>query len=287
MKKRIFLLCCVVGLLLPTTAHGETVQVSQNDLPQALCIADYRHLYITQPSSVKEFCDLWEQWWKTGKTAELGYGESDYDITLFENENSAAVAKKRYLVYERQNKLEVEHLSTDPDTGKRIRTEEVVSVSPEIMEQIVQRLQRMYETYYNYDVFDMMRGVDLKEINELGMVLNEDVYVFQNAFIDANGTLQVSLDDWNTILSTQYGNSKNLTYKNGTIKNNALSTNIPCQNINGKIYVPLREAVSYFGHLSMDWDKQMRKAVVIEKAVFEKQQEYWEEIEKVTAEFGK
>lgn len=69
-------------------------------------------------------------------------------------------------------------------------------------------------------------------------------------------------------------------YQNGTIKNNALPTNIPCQNINGKIYVPLREAVNHFGHLTMGWDKQMRKAVVMEKAVFEKQQAYWSEIEK-------
>ena len=280
MKKRVCLLCCVVGLLLPTTAHGETAQVSQNDLPQVLCVADDRRLYITESFSVKEFCDAWEQWWKTGKPAELGYGERDYSVTLYENENSTAVAKKRYLVYERQNKIAVENLSTDPDTGKRIKTKEVVSVSPEIMEQIVQKLEGMYETYYSYDAFDMMRGVDLAEINELGMVLNKDMYVFQNAFIDANGTLQVSLEDWNTIFATQYGEMKNLIYQNGAIKNNVLPTNIPCQNINGKVYIPLREAVNHFGHLTMEWDKQMRKAVVMEKAVFEKQQEYWSEVEK-------
>ena len=117
------------------------------------------------------------------------------------------------------------------------------------MEQIVQKLEGMYETYYIYDSFDMMHGIDLAEINELGMVLNKDMYVFQNAFIDANGTLLVSLEDWNTIFATQYGNSKNLAYQNGTIKNNYLSTNISCQNINGKVYVPLREAVNHFGHL--------------------------------------
>lgn len=138
----------------------------------------------------------------------------------------------------------------------------------------------MYETYYLYDAFDMMRGVDLAKINELGMVLNQDVYVFQNAFIDANGTLLVSLEDWNAIFATQYGNSKNLIYQNGTIKNNAMSTNISCQNVNGKVYMPLREAVNHFGHLSMEWDKQMRKAVVIEKAVFQERQERWERIEK-------
>lgn len=280
MKKRICLLCCVVGLLLPTTAHGQTVQASQNDLPQVLWVADYRLLYITQPSAVKEFCDLWERWWKTGKPAELGYGECDYCITLFENENAAATEKKQYLVYERQNKIKVEHLSRDPYTGKLMRTEEVVSVSPEIMGQIVQKLESMYETYYLYDTFNMMRGVDLAKINELGMVLNEDVYVFQNAFIDTNGTLQVSLEDWNTIFATQYGEMKNLIYQNGAIKNNVLPTNIPCQNINGKVYIPLREAVNHFGHLTMEWDKQMRKAVVMEKAVFEKQQEYWSEVEK-------
>ena len=280
MKKRICLLCCVVGLLLPTTAHGETVQVSQNDLPQVLWVEDYGDIYITQPSSVKEFCDLWEQWWKTGKLAELGYGERDYSVTLYENENLTATAKKNYLVYERQNKIAVEYLSKDLETGKLIRTKEVVSVSPEIMEQIVQKLEGMYETYYLYDTFDMMRGVDLAKINELGMVLNEDVYVFQNAFIDADGTLQVSLEDWNTIFATQYGEMKNLIYQNGAIKNNVLPTNIPCQNINGKVYIPLREAVNHFGHLTMEWDKQMRKAVVMEKAVFEKQQEYWSEVEK-------
>ena len=280
MKKRICLLCCVVGLLLPTTAHGETVQASQNDLPQVLWVEDYRDLYITQPSSVKEFCDLWERWWKTGKTAELGYGEQDYKVTLYENENLTATAKKNYLVYERQNKIAVEYLSRDSETGKLIRTKEVVSVSPETMEQIVQKLEGMYETYYLYDTFDMMRGVDLAKINELGMVLNEDVYVFQNAFIDADGTLQVSLEDWNTIFATQYGEMKNLIYQNGAIKNNVLPTNIPCQNINGKVYIPLREAVNHFGHLTMEWDKQMRKAVVMEKAVFEKQQEYWSEVEK-------
>ena len=280
MKKRVCLLCCVVGLLLPTTAHGETVQASQNDLPQVLWIEDYRDLYITQPSSVKEFCDLWEQWWKTGKTAELGYGEQDYKVTLYENENLTATAKKNYLLYERQNKIAVEYLSRDSETGKLIRTKEVVSVSPEIMGQIVQKLEGMYETYYLYDTFDMMRGVDLAKINELGMVLNEDVYVFQNAFIDADGTLQVSLEDWNAIFATQYGEMKNLIYQNGAIKNNVLPTNIPCQNINGKVYISLREAVNHFGHLTMEWDKQMRKAVVMEKAVFEKQQEYWSEVEK-------
>ena len=280
MKKRVCLLCCVVGLLLSTTAHGETVQASQNDLPQVLWVEDYRDLYITQPSSVKEFCDSWEQWWKTGKTAELGYGEQDYKVTLYENENLTATAKKNYLVYERQNKIAVEYLSRDSETGKLIRTKEVVSVSPEIMGQIVQKLEGMYETYYLYDTFDMMRGVDLAKINELGMVLNEDVYVFQNAFIDADGTLQVSLEDWNTIFATQYGEMKNLIYQNGAIKNNVLPTNIPCQNINGKVYIPLREAVNHFGHLTMEWDKQMRKAVVMEKAVFEKQQEYWSEVEK-------
>ncbi|WP_301010155.1 hypothetical protein [Anaerotignum lactatifermentans] len=280
MKKRVCLFCCVVGLLLPTTAHGETVQASQNDLPQVLWVEDYRDLYITQPSSVKEFCDSWEQWWKTGKTAELGYGEQDYKVTLYENENLTAAAKKNYLMYERQNKIAVEYLSRDSETGKLIRTKEVVSVSPEIMGQIVQKLEGMYETYYLYDTFDMMRGVDLAKINELGMVLNEDVYVFQNAFIDADGTLQVSLEDWNTIFATQYGEMKNLIYQNGAIKNNVLPTNIPCQNINGKVYIPLREAVNHFGHLTMEWDKQKRKAVVMEKAVFEKQQEYWSEVEK-------
>nr|WP_294582108.1 hypothetical protein [uncultured Anaerotignum sp.] len=280
MKKSIFLLCCIVGLLLPTTAHAETVQVAQNDLPQVLCVNGYKDFYITQPSSVKEFCASWEQWWKSGKSAELGQADPNYIVTLYENKNEAAVAKEYYLVYEWQNKIAIQHISRDPATGEFLNTREVVSVSPEIMEQIMQKLQKMNETYYSYVDYNMMYGVDLAKINELGMVLNQDVYVFQNGFIDANGTLQVSLEDWNTIFATQYGETKKLIYQNGTIKNNAFSTNISFQNINGKIYVPLREAVNHFGHFSMEWDKQMRKAVVMEKAIFEKQQERWEKFQK-------
>ena len=97
------------------------------------------------------------------------------------------------------------------------------------------------------------------------MFLNGYLHVFQNAFIDANGTLQISLEDWNTIFATQYGNTKNLTCQNGIIKNNYFSTNISCENINGKVYIPLREAVNHFGHFSMEWDKQMRKAVIDDK----------------------
>lgn len=281
MKKRIFLLCCMVGLLLPTTAHAETAQVSQNDSPQVLCVQGYKDFYITQPSSVKEFCDSWERWWKTGKPVELGHADPNYHVTLYENKNGAAVAKEYYLVNEWQNKITTKQIFRDPVTGEFLKTEEVVSVSPEIMGQIVQKLEGMYETYHSYVDSNMMYGVDLATINELGMVLNQDVYVFQNAFIDANGTLQVSLEDWNAIFANQYGSSKNLTYQNGIIKNNAFSTNIPNQNINGKIFVPVRDAVNHFGHFSMEWDKQMRKAVVIEKAIFEKQQERWERIEEV------
>ena len=46
MKKRIFLLCCIVGLLWPTAVYAETAQTSQKSLPQVLRIEDYRYLYI-------------------------------------------------------------------------------------------------------------------------------------------------------------------------------------------------------------------------------------------------
>ena len=74
MKKRVCLLCCVVGLLLPTTAHGETVQASQNDLPQVLWIEGHRDIYITQPSSVKEFCDYGSNGGKREKRQNLAMG---------------------------------------------------------------------------------------------------------------------------------------------------------------------------------------------------------------------
>ena len=49
-----------------------------------------------------------------------------------------------------------------------------------------------------------MTSVDYADFNKLGMFLNGYLHVFQNAFIDADGTLQVSLEDWNTIFATQY-----------------------------------------------------------------------------------
>lgn len=244
-----------------------------------------RCYYLTQPAAVEDFLTEWKNAWLTGKSAELPYGYDRYRFYVLSDEQ-ADNQDVQYVVYPNQNILSRITYTKDKISDQTVDIQsEYMEISSETMQSLVIKLETIEETYYPYDVMLYIQGirvtsVDYADFNKLGMFLNGYLHVFQNAFIDANGTLQISLEDWNTIFATQYGNTKNLTCQNGIIKNNYFSTNISCENINGKVYIPLREAVNHFGHFSMEWDKQMRKAVVMEKAVFEKQQEYWSEVEK-------
>lgn len=295
MKKRIFLLCCVVGVMMPTAVYGQGVPVTNAIVEQSnmyegtvIQLQDLdtgRCYYLTQPAAVEDFLTEWKNAWLTGKSAELSHGYDRYRFYVLSDEQ-ADNQDVQYVVYPNQNILSRITYTKDKISDQTVDIQsEYMEISSETMQSLVIKLETVEETYYPYDVMLYIQGirvtsVDYADFNKLGMFLNGYLHVFQNAFIDANGTLQISLEDWNTIFATQYGEMKNLIYQNGAIKNNVLPTNIPCQNINGKVYIPLREAVNHFGHLTMEWDKQMRKAVVMKKAVFEKQQEYWSEVEK-------
>lgn len=294
MKKRIFLLCCVVGVMMPTAVYGQGVPVTNAIVEQSnmyegtvIQLQDLdtgRCYYLTQPAAVEDFLTEWKNAWLTGKSAELSHGYDRYEFYVLSDEQEDD-QNVDYVVYPKQNILSKITSTKDKISGRiaNIQSEDL-EVSAEIMQSLVTKMETIEKTYHPYELLYIQGGgaasVDYDDINKLGMALNYELHVFQNAFIDANGVLQVSLEDWNTIFATQYGNTKNLTCQNGIIKNNYFSTNISCENINGKVYIPLREAVNHFGHLTMEWDKQMRKAVVMEKAVFEKQQEYWSEVEK-------
>lgn len=276
MKKRIFLLCCVVGMMMPTAVYGQDVPVTnavveQSNLYEGTIVQlrsdTGRCYYLTKPAAVEDFLTEWKNAWLTGKPAELSYGFDSYGFYVLSDEQ-ADDQDIQYVVYPNQNILSRITYTKDRISGKNedIQSEDL-EISAETMQNLVTKLETIEKTYYPYNMMLYIQGVrgasvDYADINKLGMVLNHYLHVFQNAFIDANGTLQVSLEDWNTIFATQYGNTKNLTCQNGTIKNNYFSTNISCENINGKVYIPLREAVNHFGHFSMEWDKQMRKAVI-------------------------
>lgn len=277
MKKSIFLLCCVIGMMMPTAVYGQDVPVTNAIVKQSnmyegtvIQLQDLdigRCYYLTQPAAVEDFLTEWKNAWLTGKSAELSRGYDRYRFYVLSDEQ-ADNQDVQYVVYPNQNIISRIIYTNDRKTGQTIDIQsEDLEISAETMQNFVTKLETIKENYYPYDVMLYIQGikvpsVDYADFNKLGMFLNSYLHVFQNAFIDTNGTLQISLEDWNTIFATQYGNTKNLTYQNGTIKNNYFSTNISCQNINGKIYIPLREAVNHFGHFSMEWDKQMRKAVI-------------------------
>ena len=68
-----------------------------------------------------------------------------------------------------------------------------MEISSETMQSLVIKLETIEETYYPYDVMLYIQGirvtsVDYADFNKLGMFLNGYLHVFQNAFIDANGT---------------------------------------------------------------------------------------------------
>lgn len=227
--------------------------------------------YVTQPATVEDILTELRNAWVTGNPTELSYGYDCYRVYILSDEQKEG-QDVYYTVYPKEDILSKTIDTKDGIFGKTKEIQsENLEVSAETMQNIMTKLETIEKTYRPYEILYIqgVRGVsvDYADINKLGMVLNDYLHVFQNAFIDANGTLQVSLEDWNTILSSQYGNTKNLIYQNGTIKNNALPTNISYQNINGKVYIPLREAVNHFGHLSMEWDKQMRKAVIADQGI--------------------
>ena len=265
--------------MMPTAVYGQGVPVTNAIVEQSnmyegtvIQLQDLdtgRCYYLTQPAAVEDFLTEWKNAWLTGKSAELSHGYDRYEFYVLSDEQEDD-QNVDYVVYPKQNILSKITSTKDKISGRiaNIQSEDL-EVSAEIMQSLVTKMETIEKTYHPYELLYIQGGgaasVDYDDINKLGMALNYELHVFQNAFIDANGVLQVSLEDWNTIFATQYGNTKNLIYQNGTIKNNAMSTNISCQNVDGKIYVPLREAVNHFGHFSMEWDKQMRKAVIDDK----------------------
>lgn len=286
MKKRIFLLCCVVGIIMPIEAHAAEITsfaiVKEMDEKESTKILQIRNegccYFVKQPEEVQNFLMEWEQIWKTGTSPtehQIGYDGYTVDVLTDVPESNHAVQYSMN-VFSDSSRLKKTTYTLDEKTGRMVQTNKEVRMVPsENMQEMMEKLEDIEKNYYQYDELYTNRvqldAEDVSKIDTLGMVLNNKLHFFQNALIDQNGILHVSLEDWNTIFDTQYGNTKNLIYQNGTIKNNALSTNISYQNINGKVYVPLREAVNHFGHLSMEWDKQMRKAVVMETAVADMQ----------------
>ncbi|WP_286029572.1 hypothetical protein [Anaerotignum lactatifermentans] len=93
MKKRIFLLCCVVGVMMPTAVYGQGVPVTNAIVEQSnmyegtvIQLQDLdtgRCYYLTQPAAVEDFLTEWKNAWLTGKSAELSHDMIVIDFMCF------------------------------------------------------------------------------------------------------------------------------------------------------------------------------------------------------------
>ncbi|KAF5081122.1 hypothetical protein DSECCO2_112970 [anaerobic digester metagenome] len=130
------------------------------------------------------------------------------------------------------------------------------------LNQLLSSVETLFEKKHKYDSFLSLNTMNL---TELGSVLNGKLYIFENAFIDSQGSLYISLEDWDNIFSPTYGNTKKLSMGNNEVIHNYKPTNIPTKMIENRIYIPLRNAVDYFSHFNMNWDRELRKVVISEK----------------------
>lgn len=114
MKKRIFLLCCVVGVMMPTAVYGQGIPVTNAIVEQlnmyegtVIQLQDLdtgRCYYLTQPAAVEDFLTEWKNAWLTGKSAELPYGYDRYRFYVLSDEQ-ADNQDVQYVVYPNQNIL--------------------------------------------------------------------------------------------------------------------------------------------------------------------------------------
>lgn len=137
-------------------------------------------------------------------------------------------------------------------------------VSDTKLNQFLTVTDELYETHYVYHIY---LPLDSSNVTQLGMILHDELYTFQNAFIDTKGNLYVSLDDWNTIFSKTYSNSKELSVQNDQILYKYQATEIRHMELEGKTYILLRDAVDFFELFYMEWDGGLRKVIISEKVL--------------------
>ena len=128
--------------------------------------------------------------------------------------------------------------------------------------QLISSIEMLFTRQHKYNVFLPLNNMN---ITELGSVLNGKLYVFEDAFIDPQGNLYISIEDWDFMFSPTYGNTKKLSIKNGKIIYNYKDTGIQGRKMKDKFYLPLRETIEFFTQFDLEWDGQLRKVVLSEK----------------------
>jgi len=129
--------------------------------------------------------------------------------------------------------------------------------------QLISSIEMLFTRQHKYDVFLPLNNMNL---TELGSVLDGKLYIFENAFIDSQGSLYISLEDWDNMFSPTYGNTKKLSIRDSEVIYNYKDTGIQGKVVQNKMYLPLRETVEFFTLFDMKWDTQLRKVVISERA---------------------
>lgn len=175
-----------------------------------------------------------------------------YRISLYTNDEE----EKRDMMFFIYKSGEFDVMVNDTETGK-------LWIQDEELSQLINFVETLFEKQCKYDTFLQLNTTNL---TKLGSVLDGKVYVFENAFIDSQGCLYISMEDWDAIFSPTYGNTKKLSVRNGEIMYDGEMTGVQSKEVGECVYLPLRKTVDFFKYFTLEWDAKLRKIILFEKA---------------------
>lgn len=258
--KRFFAMVMAVCMM-GTTAFAEEA-MSQEE-PAYMSISRFGQIeYIFDKEKMDEFITLLDKSLEEkGETSgkEYRYKGNFYRIILHSAEEKEGIlspyvdnALKTYTIYDRP----VVEVTTAEENGQEIwLSEEEQKILAEHVKGLLCE-QFRYDQYFDFS---------MENPTALGVILNNrELTYFTDAYIDSDGKLYVSLEDWNTTFLKQYGNTKQVSYQNGKIHGEYQDMEITPVLRHGKIYLPLREMVNAFSIFALKWDSNLKKAVIYE-----------------------
>ena len=260
-----FLAVMLAMAIMGTTAYGAEKKASEN----AAYMSIMRHgktAYIVDPDIIADYTKKMESFLaEHGREAGENYKfKGDfYRIALHsaeKNENTE--------IPNMENKLKLYSVYRKPVVEIATAEEQqTVWMSAEERQELLQMVEEWYEPQLKYDRY---LNLDSEDPQKLGAILNGEVCSFENAYIAGDGKLYVSMEDWNQAFKKQYGNTKQLSLQKGKLFCGYQQMEMSPVLKDGEAYLPLRDTVDTFSHLSLKWDANLKKAVIGEKALEQK-----------------
>ncbi|MDD4844480.1 MAG: hypothetical protein PHU31_09135 [Anaerotignum sp.] len=174
-----------------------------------------------------------------------------YRISLYDNDTE----QKQALMFFIYNSGEINVIANHSEIRE-------IWLEAEELNQFLSFVATLYEKQYKYDVFLTLNSVNL---TGLGSILDGEVYIFKDAFLDEKGCLYISMSDWDAIFAPTYGATKKLSIHNGEVFYQNEVTGVKSKKHGECLYLPLRKMVGYFPYLTLEWDGMLKKAVIAEK----------------------